>query len=357
MVRFVKKTFCCVDACLRQEEESAEINCSQYVIGNKYYRHEGLASSIFRGDQPYSFCPDSQLIDRLVQRLIEGSPPVLDYFNLSQPPRAVRVGLAMCTAGTGSNWYSLKTLVPQVLIANGPNMDVWDRWLPSPEAFHFDMLPWKETRNVESFVQAILDSSSDDDVLMQKVAIRFDGKRMRQLPVCIRLGDLKSALDMNTQCVPVESLSEMDWDNWPVYRRRIISLCMLTLALAEGSNLWPERKVKSWFDASLSAHDAIVKCRGSIDEVKSLLKSRRSSLQPLEVKSTGLWVHMYPTATSREALLGMVNAIVTDPQNSQFSNKDKSPGILFIASSVGEQIKMKMRYEYGIDGEWTLTEG
>lgn len=111
----------------------------------------GFLASSFSGGNPYLFARPSGL-ERLVQRLLEGSPDVLGLFHGNPfpdgPPTAIRVSLYLLTPTTLEErertgaWWHREYLGPHLPPAVRDDA-MWSDWLPEPELFHPDDVIWK----------------------------------------------------------------------------------------------------------------------------------------------------------------------------------------------------------------------
>jgi hypothetical protein len=107
--------------------------------------------AIFAIGNPYLFSRSSG-VERLVQRLLEGSPSVVKLFACNPfpdgPPNAVRVSLYLLQPTTPAErcrtgaWWRRRYLGPHLPPVT-LDRTVWDEWLPDPELFHPDELIWK----------------------------------------------------------------------------------------------------------------------------------------------------------------------------------------------------------------------
>ena len=121
-----------------------------------FYDASGADVSNFLGStfsigNPYLFSRSSGL-ERLVQRLLEGSPSVIKLFRANPfpqgPPAAIRVSLYMLRPTSRAErrrtgaWWQRDYLGPHLRPATKDDT-VWNEWLPDPELFHPDELIWK----------------------------------------------------------------------------------------------------------------------------------------------------------------------------------------------------------------------
>jgi hypothetical protein len=194
-------------------------------------------ASTFAAGNPYHFSRSSAL-ERLVQRLLEGSPAVARLLGGNPfpdaPPIAVRVNLYLLEPTSPSErrrtgaWWRRRYLAPH-LPAVTRDETVWNEWLPDPELFHWDELIWKlraprlkwlyhRARSGASVTAAVVDSSA---------------------------GILPEHLDLFWNCFLLEAVSERrpDWTHLPqvvdqVWRafsdceRRVLERVLARLSLA-----------------------------------------------------------------------------------------------------------------------------
>lgn len=107
----------------------------------------GYASTISGVGNPYRFSRYSRF-DRLMERLLEGSPEVTALFDGAPftpdaPPVAVRARLCRLSPTSGrGRWWTLR-VVGTHAPATGRRPRLWDTWLPTPELFHEDDVFWR----------------------------------------------------------------------------------------------------------------------------------------------------------------------------------------------------------------------
>ena len=126
------------------------------VDHNLFYEASGtdvsnFVASTFAVGNPYLFARASAL-ERLLQRLLEGSPSVVSLLGGNPfpdgPPRAARVNLYMLQSATleehrrTGTWWRRRYLAPHLPCVTR-DRTVWEEWLPDPELFHWDELIWK----------------------------------------------------------------------------------------------------------------------------------------------------------------------------------------------------------------------
>lgn len=112
----------------------------------------GLLTSISGIGNPYRYSRFSAL-DRMMERLLEGSPAVMSLFascpfGADAPPVMVRARLRMLIpttpaerAQTGAWWTTRDLGLHAPPTARRPAL--WDTWLPDPATFHPDEVVWK----------------------------------------------------------------------------------------------------------------------------------------------------------------------------------------------------------------------
>lgn len=117
------------------------------------HNHSGLFCSLSGTGNPYRFSHEGPM-DRLVERLLEGSPPVLALLGKSPfpagspAPKAIRVHLCMLTPASPSErartgqWWTRRP-VGVHLFETRRRETLWDSWLLDPELFHWDHVLWK----------------------------------------------------------------------------------------------------------------------------------------------------------------------------------------------------------------------
>ena len=121
-----------------------------------YYEGFGTAGSVFLTSlfgtgNPYQFSRVT-LLERLVQRLLEGEPVVLRLFAANPfpagPPARIRVRcyqlqpISLSERRRTGAWWSM-SLVGDQLPGVRRDDALWQRWLSEPELFHWDELIWK----------------------------------------------------------------------------------------------------------------------------------------------------------------------------------------------------------------------
>src|SRR5262249_15619837 len=117
------------------------------------HNFSGFLSSLSGSGNPYRFSHYGAM-DRFVERLLEGSPDVLallgedPFGSAARAPVAVPVELALLTPvslaehrATGLWWE--RRIVGTHLEETRRRDTLWSRWLPAPEAFHWDLVLWK----------------------------------------------------------------------------------------------------------------------------------------------------------------------------------------------------------------------
>lgn len=129
------------------------------------------------GNRVYGFSPFAHhsWLDRTAQRLLEGEPAVLALFArhpFAQPPRYVRVMLrALWPADSpaeiarGVYWkvHDLGVLFP----ARESDPGIWQRWLPPPEMFHPELVPWRRAGPALSVMAAAHASGAEPDAAVR----------------------------------------------------------------------------------------------------------------------------------------------------------------------------------------------
>ena len=123
----------------------------------------GYVSTISGVGNPYRFSRHSRF-DRLMERLLEGSPEVTALFDdapftADAPPVAVRARLCLLAPARGKGrWWTLRILGTHAP-ATERRPSLWQTWLPTPELFHEDDVFWRARA---PSLRGVLDATADD---------------------------------------------------------------------------------------------------------------------------------------------------------------------------------------------------
>ncbi len=131
----------------------------------------GYLTTISGVGNPYRFSRYSRF-DRLMERLLEGSPEVTSLFadapfTAAEPPTAVRAKLCLLAPARGDGrWWTLRDVGTHAP-ATARRPSLWETWLPTPELFHEDDVFWR-TR-APSMRGALDDTATDPMAALRDV--------------------------------------------------------------------------------------------------------------------------------------------------------------------------------------------
>jgi hypothetical protein len=226
----------------------------------------GLLGTVFGGGIPYRYTRPSPL-ERLVQRLLEGSAPVERLFArvpFERPPAWVRVRMVLLEpatlaerARTGAWWH--ETGAAPHLAPRRLDPDVWRDWLPGPEEFHPDEIFWR--RRAPS-LRGLLDGSSRPEAGLDAGDVdRFFAELVPALP--------RDALDPDALARAVTALRARFA---PTELRRLERVARrLSLALAARleprflGSAEPRLEAPSWFHVCLAADHVVAEGRAAYE--------------------------------------------------------------------------------------------
>lgn len=113
--------------------------------------YSGFLSTLTGTGNPYRFSNFSAM-ERLIQRLLEGSLPVRRLFRndpfADKPPVEIRAKLMLFVPAKEGTWWERRFAGPHLPPAS-LRPELWDQWVPQPELFHPDEIVWRK-RSVPS---------------------------------------------------------------------------------------------------------------------------------------------------------------------------------------------------------------